>query len=99
MKRKVYSEDFKRKAVARLAHEYGSVIAKDLNIHNSMLYNWKKKLKKKSATSKPKDAKKPAIDVHVQSAIVYLRKGCKHDKPRITRLMAELALAALEGDL
>ena len=98
MKRKSYSEDFKRKAVARLAHEYGSVIAKDLKIHDSMLYNWKRRFKKKPASGKSKEPKADN-NVHVQSAMIYLRKAIKHEKPHMTRLMAELALAALQGDL
>jgi transposase-like protein len=46
--RTVYSDDFRRAAVKRLdAGESATELADELKIHNSMLYNWKRKLEPK----------------------------------------------------
>jgi len=104
MKKKHYTLDFKRRAVARLTNgEKPTEVAAKLKIADSMLYNWRKKLQ----LSEFKQKKPPQSTGDVKSAIVYLNhakeemtnelKTGKLKKLSKSNLYALLALDSLEN--
>jgi transposase-like protein len=61
----------KRKALERLASgEKASAIAKSLKVHQSMIYQWRKRL---NGASKDESAKPTTNGSNTRDAIVYLR--------------------------
>ena len=73
--RKQYTDEFKRKAVARLGKESAETICKELKISsNSMLYHWRDKFKggKKTKTFK---GVKVEHEVNVKDAIICLSQA------------------------
>jgi transposase-like protein len=102
MKKKHYTDDFKQAAVERLnAGESASVIVKDLNIHNSMLHNWRKKFKGvKKKVVRANDVSKDAI-IYLQHAIDDMQKELtsgKAKKRKRYHALVELALFTLLGE-
>lgn len=95
-----FDESLKRATVAKiLAGEKPSDLAKKLQVHDSLIYGWKKKF---GSASTPKYAG------NVKEAIVYLRHalGAMDDeiakgliKKRVrSRALVELALYELQGE-
>lgn len=106
MKRRVYDEEFKQAAIARMKKEPVAAIAADLKVSDSMLYSWKAK-KKGYKKGKVKNVahfrklvnKAEGKSAGVHDAIVYLRKARAIEEPHLQVALGQLALAALEGKL
>jgi transposase-like protein len=103
MKRRQFDLEFKRKAVARVINgESGEAVATDLNISPSMVYTWKRKLKKLDRKVKKKKAPNK-----VASAIVLLQHAREAAIQQVTEDptrfddpvygLAMMALRTLEG--
>lgn len=74
--RKVYSEAFQRAAVARLLKgEAAQLIADDLEIHNSMLYNWRDKLAGKKAKTRSDRRDRRYTDEFKRAAVARVHGG------------------------
>jgi transposase-like protein len=99
MKRKQYSLDFKRKALARVANgESQEAVAQDLKLSTtSLLYKWKQRIGKEKAVMTADSREKDAI-VYLKHARVAmteeLRKGSVRELSK-SNLLSLLALETL----
>ena len=94
--RKVYSDDFKARVVARVqSGEAAYGVAKDIGISNSVVHNWIRAAKEVGGQSKPKSAPESAPEM--STALVVQSPMEKRDLARqateIGRLTCELDCA------